>query len=241
LADDPFEIYFYPGTEVLRNIPGIKNAKALEKFERQEAKHRLDNLPALPVSAAGYNAIHKHLFGNIYDWAGQNRTVGMGKGSSSFLPPRYIEGAMYKQFDELKKDNNLKGLSIPDFADRAAYHIAELNFIHPFREGNGRTMRAFLGNLSRQAGLQFEERHMPKGDWVAGSIRAHDNPKDIGLLQSTIQMAIPGRLPTPQQALASARDPERRAKMQALYEQLRATERGPAPSRVSSREDEIEK
>jgi cell filamentation protein len=241
LADDPFEIYFYPGTEVLRNIPGIKRASPLERFERNESRARLDDLPNLEISATGFNAIHKHLFGNIYDWAGQNRTVNMGKGSSSFLPPRYIEGAMYKQFDELKKDNNLKGLSIPDFADRASHYIAEINYIHPFREGNGRTMRAFLTNLSHQAGLRFENQLMHKDDWIGGSIRAHQDPKDIGLLQSTIQMAIPGRLPTPQQALASARDPERRAKMQALYEQLRATERGPASSRFSSREDEIEK
>ncbi len=235
LADDHFEIYFYPGTQVLRNIPGITNARELEKVERQKSLSQLRSLPDTEISVDGYNAIHRHLFGSIYEWAGKNRTVGMTKGQSSFLPPRFIEGAMYQQFDEIKRDNNLKGLSIPDFADRAAYHIGAINHVHSFREGNGRTMRAFLGTLSRQAGLRFEEQLMPKGDWVAGTIQVADNPKDTSLLQATIEAAIPGRLPSLAQALRQVRNPERQAQMQALFDQLRE------PERQASRDDELEK
>ena len=91
----------------------------------------------------GYRALHHHIFQDVYDWAGEYRTVNIAKTHLFCLAP-FIEKEMGRQFRELNAENNLQRLDMDTFADRAAHHIIELNAIHPFREGNGRTNRLFL-------------------------------------------------------------------------------------------------
>jgi cell filamentation protein len=88
----------------------------------------------------------------VYPWAGRFRTVPISKGGSMFCDPEHIPKAMRSLFVGLKADGFFAGLSEDQFARKAAYFLAELNAIHPFREGNGRTQLAFLTMLAEKAG-----------------------------------------------------------------------------------------
>lgn len=167
-AADP---YIYPGTNVLINKLNIRDSDVLARAERLFARTRSrERLPDLKMTAAGFRRVHEHLFGDIYPWAGQHRTVGIGKGRATFMAPRFIDGAMDYQFRQLAAEKYLRGLDRERFAARAAHHICELNHIHPFRDGNGRTMRFFLRELADQAGFTLAIRQMTGQDWVRASI-----------------------------------------------------------------------
>ncbi len=103
-----------------------------------------------------FRAIHRHLFQDVYDWAGEARTVRISKDNSMFCYPENIESEATKLFAKPKADNFLQGLSSKDFAKRAAHFLAELNAIHAFREGNGRTQLSFFLLLAEQAGHQLD-------------------------------------------------------------------------------------
>ncbi len=149
-VNDP---YCYEGTTALKNFPDIQNQDALDAFEAIMTAQRSDEpLPKGRMGVAQYRAIHHHLFQDIYPWAGAYRTVRIGKGGSAFCYPEHISGEMQKLFDDLRHQKYLKNLSPSDFAVRAARFLSELNAIHPFREGNGRTQVALLLLLASHAG-----------------------------------------------------------------------------------------
>ena len=103
---------------------------------------------------AHYLAIHKHLFQDVYDWAGNIRTVRISKDGSPFCFPENVESQMKSLFGDLAKARHLRGLSADDFATKAAHFLAVLNAIHPFREGNGRTQLTFLTLLAERPGIR---------------------------------------------------------------------------------------
>ncbi|WP_106754581.1 Fic/DOC family protein, partial [Pannonibacter carbonis] len=92
----------------------------------------------------------------IYEWAGQLRTIRIGKGGNWFCYPEYIQPHLEKMFARLKQLNHLKGLNRQAFSRKAAHILAEINAVHPFREGNGRTQLVFLMLLVEQAGFSFD-------------------------------------------------------------------------------------
>lgn len=108
-------------------------------------------LPPGRLSYNHYRAIHRHLFQDVYAWAGKIRTVRLTKGGSTFCYPENIVREMQRLFEGLAKQQHLRGLDEATFASRAAHVLAELNAIHPFREGNGRSQLAFLTALAEQA------------------------------------------------------------------------------------------
>jgi cell filamentation protein len=145
--------YCYPASDVLRNKAGLTDADALERFETAMTFARSDEpLPNGRLSVSHYRAIHHHLFQDVYQWAGKFRTVRITKGASTFCYPENIPGEMRQLFTWLRQRNFLRDLSTDDFADKSAHFLAELNAIHPFREGNGRTQLTFLALLADRAG-----------------------------------------------------------------------------------------
>ncbi len=92
------------------------------------------------------------MFGDIYEWAGELRTVAIAKDDSVFALPAHIEAYLTGALDALDGENYLPGLAREPFLQRITHYRAELNAAHPFREGNGRAQRAFLGQLARDAG-----------------------------------------------------------------------------------------
>jgi cell filamentation protein len=189
-AGDP---YLIPGTNTLRNNFNEKNPLRLAYLEALFSQARLAQpLAGVEMTAEGYCGLHKHLFQDIYPWAGEPRSPGrFFKGEAEFLEGSFVRGALARQFELLNKEKNLRGLSADDFAKRAAFHISELNHIHPFREGNGRTMRLFLVELGRQAGHQIDDKGLDREAWMAASIRGR--AQDYAPMAAVIRSAIVGR------------------------------------------------
>jgi cell filamentation protein len=158
--------YVYPGTDVLRNKENIRDARELEAFERTATANRMETLPDnTPITAEGYREIHRYIFQDVYDWAGKARMVDIAKDDDLFCLAPYIDQELAKRFEAIRAENGLRGLSAEEFAARAADHISELNAIHPFREGNGRTQRAFLFVLGRQAGHEVDMTRIDPQAW----------------------------------------------------------------------------
>jgi cell filamentation protein len=109
-------------------------------------------LPRGNLSVSHYRSIHRHLFQDVYRWAGRFRTVRTHKGGSTFCYPEYIAGQMKDLFSGLKGADYLSGLNADEYAREAAHFLAILNAIHPFREGNGRTQNVFLALMGARAG-----------------------------------------------------------------------------------------
>ena len=145
--------YLYKGTTVLKNLFGICHHTKLEKLERRLTTARArQGLPTGRLDYPHYKSIHRHLFQDVYEWAGEPRTVNMTKGGSPFCRIEFIDSEMSKLFNAIRGEKHLKGLDFQAAAKRAAHYLVELNAIHPFREGNGRTQHAFLGLVLEHAG-----------------------------------------------------------------------------------------
>ena len=153
------------------------------------AQRLREGLPNVELSADRYRALHHHLFQDVYDWAGQDRTVEIAKGDSLFCLPKFIGAELKKRFAAIKAERFLTQLTAAQFAKQAAEHISELNAIHPFREGNGRTSRALLVALGRHAGHPIEIRRIDPVAWIDAS-RASFRTGDCKLMCAVIAAAI---------------------------------------------------
>jgi cell filamentation protein len=124
----------------------------------------LDESPVSPsYDLPHLREIHKRVFGDIYEWAGQIRTAAIAKGAMSCLP-QYIDSSAAVIFRELHDEDCLRGLRRGAFAGRLPYYLGEVNALHPFREGNGRAQRAFFGQLARDAGFTLAWQHLVCAD-----------------------------------------------------------------------------
>lgn len=148
--------YSYPDSDVLKNKFDIREQSKLDRLEEEFVSLRsfeLSEKPvALPYSIKTLQYIHKKLFEDIYEWAGEFRTIDLTKGTSRFANITHIEKSLDKIFKDLSEDNFLQDLSKNDFAKKAAYYMGEINAVHPFREGNGRAQREFINQLAYNAG-----------------------------------------------------------------------------------------
>lgn len=148
--DDP---YAYSGSDVLKNKAGLRDAALLEAFELEMTSIRAEEpFPSGRFGPAHYRALHRHLFQDVYGWAGRYRTVRTSKDGNPFCYPEHITGSMANLFQRLQDAPFLGGASFEIFAAAAAEFIGELNAIHPFREGNGRTQLSFLDLVAVRAG-----------------------------------------------------------------------------------------
>ena len=160
--NDPF---CYPGTDTLRNVPGIRDRKELEAFEADVVAANLIELRRNPVigsfDVSRLQETHRRIFANVFPWAGEFRHgIGMmTKERSGFVvtygPSENVPAALANTFAALKAENDLHGLAAEKFATRLAYFYSELDAIHAFREGNSRTLRAFTADLAEAAGHEL--------------------------------------------------------------------------------------
>ena len=188
-TSDPRDPYCYPGTDVLINRFGITDGAKLASTEFEIVRHRLTTLQAnLDLSAAGYRAIHRHLFEPIYEWAGEFRTIPLLLGNSLFALPRFIGPEIEKRMAAMAGESWRKRARRA-IAERLAFHAIELNAIHPFRDGNGRTLRAFLRNLARQLDLNFDIAAIRPSDWNRAS-RAGFERMDAGPMMRILEAAL---------------------------------------------------
>lgn len=151
--------YIDRDTGILRNLVGAKSLRELRKAEGDVVTFAEISLKGVEhtVDLVELRKIHKALFGRIYDWAGDLRAVDIRKGSEEyFLDYRFLENGAKFVFDALKTENCLKSLERSVFVKRLAYFYEQLNFIHPFREGNGRAQRVFWQRVASEAGYKID-------------------------------------------------------------------------------------
>ncbi len=145
-------VYCYKGTNTLVNKLNIKDPVALENYETSVISLKLMALNKKGITGnfdiKHFVSIHKFLFEDIYTFAGLFRNENIAKGYFQFAEWEYIESELNRLLNELKDENYLLGLDKETFAKRLAYYWSELNVLHPFREGNGRTTREFLRQLA---------------------------------------------------------------------------------------------
>lgn len=153
--------YADPRTGVLRNLLGITDAAELADAEADITAARITRLAEKPLPGrydlAHLQAFHAEIFGSIYPWAGQIRTVEIAKENTRFCLVRNIPGFAQDVFGTLaRKDNLLRALERDTFLTKLADLYGDINALHPFREGNGRAQRAYLAQLAADAGHRLD-------------------------------------------------------------------------------------
>lgn len=170
--------YVDPNTAVLKNLPEITDAEQLAAVEAAAVFLRTQELIINPVARTfdltHLQAIHAKQFQDIYAWAGEIRTVDISKGATRFAHYMRIVPEAKKITDALKNENYLRYLDQESFSNRAAYYMGEFNVIHPFREGNGRSLRQFMSELAGQAGYFILWENITQVQMVQASIDAYN-------------------------------------------------------------------
>ena len=156
---DPISANCYPGTTVLVNKLNIHDEAVLAKVEGTLSAARAAQWLSDPrietFDFDHYRAIHRFLFSDLYDWAGQVRDVNISKKGTAFCPAGQISEQADRIFSFLKGQRFFCGLSKDIFADALTDFYCSTNMLHPFREGNGRTQRIFLSQLAQNAGYML--------------------------------------------------------------------------------------
>ncbi|MND63256.1 putative adenosine monophosphate-protein transferase fic [compost metagenome] len=166
--------YCYPGTMVLRNRLGLLDDKALNEAELSLsaiAASEIEFSPP-PYDLPALQRIHRQLFGDLYDWAGELRSVDIAKGGTQFCHVTRVEAEANKIFLSLANANWLEGLDRSDLVAVAAEHFGDLNMIHPFRDGNGRAQRILFEHLIINAGYEISWWPVEEGEWLQANIDA---------------------------------------------------------------------
>lgn len=140
----------YPGTSCLINKLNIRDEKQLALVEAGLTMMKDSELSQHPIQCsfdfAHYRAVHRFLFEDLYDWAGEIRTVDMSKKGTSFVKAADIPAIAESAFRRLQENRLFMGLPIDEFTEQIVDFYEVINMLHPFREGNGRAQRAFSHN-----------------------------------------------------------------------------------------------
>ena len=169
--------YCYPGTSVLRNRLDIRDATILRSVERRVTALRIAQIDAEGIAFGGrfdsrhLRSIHRFVFGDLYPWAGDYRTVDISKGSM-FCLSQFIPEQLDALLGRLGDERLLDGLGRRELVSRLAFYLGEINAIHPFREGNGRTQRVFIRQLAGRNGRLLSFAGVTESEMVSASIRS---------------------------------------------------------------------
>lgn len=168
-------VYCYPPDHrVLRNKLNLRDAAQLDQFERElVAQRTAQGIPTGDFDLAHLRAIHRHLFQDVYDWAREIRAVEIARGGIQFQFRQYIGTGMADVHRRIVVAGYLRNLSARAFAEKAGEIIGDINYVHPFREGNGRTQALYLEALARQAGHPIDLRRLVGESWMEASKAAH--------------------------------------------------------------------
>ena len=176
--------YCYPGTNVLRNKLNIQDLDILHEAERDYSSIRQVELYKKGItgdfSLKHLCSIHRQLFQDIYSWAGELRTVDISKGTIFCLVP-FIEEQFSFLYRKLRKENFLKDITDQkEMAEKLAYYLGEINMIHPFREGNGRTQRIYIEQLCMNNGrFEIDFTEVSKEKMISASVRSAKSDNDL--------------------------------------------------------------
>lgn len=174
-------IYCYPKTNVLKNKLNIRDNKLLKTAEEEITLIKQMELLKNPIkgnfSKAHFMKIHRFIFEDIYSFAGKIRREQISKADTMFYPPDLIDEELDKVFLKIKEDSMLNETNKDKTLDNLAYVMAELNIIHPFREGNGRTIREFIRLMAKRLNYDLNWGNVKKEEILKASILSVDNYK----------------------------------------------------------------
>ena len=169
--------YVYPGTRVLINKYDCRDAEELKELEARSTMGNLVYLQLHPISGKfdfkHLKEIHRFIFQDVYDWAGKVRTIDIGK-NNLFCRAQFIHeyaaevfGDFYSSCYDAREDREA-------FVEKVVSHYADLNALHPFREGNGRSQREFTRELCLKCGYVFDLTSTSYKEMIAASVLSFD-------------------------------------------------------------------
>ena len=126
-----------------------------------------------------YKNLHRQMFSDLYDWAGTVRKINISKKGTVFCKASDIERMGTLKFEQLKKQKFLKEMKNDEFLDELTDLYHELNMLHPFREGNGRTLRLFVTLLVRNTGRDIDFNNADSDLLTIATIRAAQGDKSL--------------------------------------------------------------
>jgi len=186
---DPYQ---YSDSPILKNLPDIRNASVLEVFEQRMTTLRLEEtmlaIADAPITFATWKIVHRILFQDVYAWAGEIRTVQLAKGNTVFALPEHIAAEANRIFSDLEAEN-LPVLSREVLIPRIAYYFGELNVLHPFREGNGRTQKLLFDEMVRRCGYNIDWAKMGV-DVLLQAVIAAFHKQDFAQLEQLFDAAL---------------------------------------------------
>lgn len=166
----------YPGTSVLVNKLNIRDQKQLDENEALITSVKILQIELQPmVSEPDFSYLkdlHRCLFEELYDWAGQVRTINISKMRTAFCPADQIAQTAQSIFDRLHACNYLRDLPRPELVDELADLYDSINYLHPFREGNGRVQRLYFRQLARWIGHSLNFAAVDSDRMMIATIRA---------------------------------------------------------------------
>ena len=189
---EPLQDDCYEGTTVLINKFGIKDDAKLDMVERDItsaliAKAYIE-IPFEDVDFDFYKNLHYYVFSDIYEWAGKIRNVDMSKKGTRFCPPEKIETSGRAIFEYLSQMSYLAKLTDEDFIAEFTELYCRLNYLHPFREGNGRIQRLFLSMLLKNMGKGIDFSKIDADLLMIATIKAVSG--DVFTIQDIFRQSI---------------------------------------------------
>lgn len=166
--------YCYPGTAVLRNRLDLTDDAILSEAERalsEVAAESIEFVPP-PYDLSYLKSLHHRLFTDLYEWAGELRTVDISKDETHFCTTSRIEPEAQKLFDSLAKADWFQDLDRSSLIAASAELFGDLNVVHPFREGNGRAQRILFEHIIVNAGYEISWWPVDTQEWIQANIDA---------------------------------------------------------------------
>lgn len=184
---------------VLRNRLGITDPKTLAASEAAAVALRLAEIEVRPIPGqfdlSHLQHLHFWLFQDVYPFAGQLRTVLLGKGGQPFCPPEELIAGAAQILDRRADPVHLRGLARADVVDALTNLLAGVNVLHPFREGNGRAQRSYLRQLARESGWRLTWTGLSQDRNTAAARAA--NAGDVGPLRELLDERLTSIRPPP--------------------------------------------
>jgi len=190
---DPISDNCYPDTTVLINKFDIYDEDALEEIETVITSQKIALLEQQSFAAEfdfeSYKSVHRFIFEDLYEWAGEPRTVNISKKGTIFCPHDKIAAQADAIFGYLGKNNYFRNLSRSEFILEIVDFYNNTNYLHPFREGNGRSQRVFVSQLVRNAGYDIDFADADEDLLMIATMRAAGGVNDllIGLFNEIVK------------------------------------------------------
>lgn len=168
-GDDP---YCHPGSNVLQNLLNIEDHEELAEAEAELTVLAVEEIEfdSPPYDLNYFQSLHRQVFEDVYEWAGELRSIDMSKGTTRFCTCKRIAPEANKLFQHLADENYYEDYEREAFVAAIAELYIELNMVHPFREGNGRAQRLLFEHIIINAGFEFDLEGITQQEWVAANI-----------------------------------------------------------------------